>query len=165
MSEPLNDSPRDQDHLLTVKALHKIVSAQKRGTLSLGIHIRRLPTQIVLERLTDADRDWMLKHFPGGEYSQVSYGIKRRKGSSQSYEEAHYVVGLREPLQAPRAEHPSWVPRVEIWGIMRPHECRNFKGVVEPGKDPVWRCGVLSCGKRVTKTKAKALGLNPEKKK
>lgn len=152
---------REQDYSLTVDTVAKIVRAQQRGTLSVGLYVRRLPTQIVLENTTESDRAWIEKHFPGGEVQRRGYGVKKTKGSRTSFEEHHYRVNLREDF----GKHDFYLPRLEVWGIMLPHECRDFRGYAEDGKEPSWHCGAGGCRKRITKTKARDLGLLPEKKK
>lgn len=150
---------RNADRTMTLKALAKIVRAQERGTLSEGLYIRRLPTQIVLENGIATDLAWIKKHFPGTEELHLE-ATKRGMGKSKRlYDEYRHLSLLRE--QAEFETTPSWVPRVEVWGILWPHECRRWNGHAHANGTVSWRCASYSCQKKITLTRARELGLLP----
>lgn len=132
---------REEDHATTLTVLRTILNAQIRGTLSADIHLRRLPTQIVLENTTEADREWLFKKYKGATESK-GWLWRERNGRrvSKSFEEGIYKAPLREQFDA----HDIYLPRLEIWGIKVPHVHHSPKGSVVKGT-PVWRCGAHGC--------------------
>lgn len=154
----LDATQGEKDARLTLAVLGKIVAAQKRGTLSSRMYIRRLPSQIVLEHTTQTDRDWVTKHFPGEIDNRYGH-IVRKVSSTARVEEVHYVAHLREALDGDKMMQ-RMVPRLEVWGIQVPHQCTRFSGSATYDK-VIWKCAAYNCGKRITKTTARALGLLP----
>lgn len=147
------------DARLTLEALGKIQRAMLRGTITSRIHLRRLPSQIVLENATDNDLAWVKKTFPGGEETQRATGVRRKPGRRERWDEYEYRVDLRPRVDR---EHFTSPPRVEVWGIFHPHQCRNFQGYADKDTGKVtWRCGAYNCRKKITKTAARELGLLP----
>lgn len=133
---------RDEDHALTLKVVRTILNAQIRGTLSADIHLRRLPTQIVLENTTEADREWLTKKYKGATESKG--WLWREKGSSKKVSKAFEEGVYTAPLRAQFDNHDRFVPRLEIWGVKVPHVHHSPKGSVVRG-NPVWRCGAYGC--------------------
>ena len=145
------------DHALTLKALAKIVRAQERGTLSEGLYIRRLPSQIVLEKTTSADLAWVKKHFPGTEELHLD-SVRRGKGKRKTlHDEYRYLANLRERVES----EWFWPPKIEVWGILKPHECRRWTGQAQTNGNVSWRCASYGCSKKISLTKARELGLMP----
>lgn len=149
------------DSRLTLDVVAKIVAAQRRGTLSLRMRVNRYPTQVVLEDTSEKDRAWIAKHFPG--ITEDHHHALTKKGR-QRFEKHRYVARLRPELEGHSA---SWhrAPRLEVWGILVPHICREFRGSAkrtEAGaRQVVWRCSTYNCNKPITKTQARELGLLP----
>lgn len=150
------------DSLLTLAALNKVLGAQRRGTISDRIHIRRYPTQVVIENVPDKDMAWFAKHFPG-ERERTSEGVKKTS-SIVRWDIFKHVSPLRSPLPDGLDRGHGW-PRLEVWGLLERHVCRDYQG--RAGKDEsgrrqvTWRCGAYGCGKKITKTAARDLGLLP----
>jgi hypothetical protein len=151
-------STYNEDAMLTVKAMVKIVQAQVRGTLSAGLHLTRYPGQIVLDNTTAKDRVWVAKNF-GGEVTPPDGFVVRKRGT-QRYEEVKHLAPLREATDKDAMWHQR-PPRIEVWRIEVPHECRHFVGYTDAAGRPYWKCKAYNCGKRITKTKARELGLLP----
>lgn len=162
------------DLALVRKARDKIIRAQNRGTLSPGLRIVANPTQIVLESVTEDDLAWVKKHFGGREEIQYHGVVKRKErvpvGGGAYYErgrpKAFDTYRLYADLREPDAKHGN--PRIEVWGLLRPHECVQWQGHAkfDTLNRPVvsWACAAHNCRKPVSKTKARALGLLPEAK-
>lgn len=144
------------DAHLTLAASAKILAAQRRGTLSTRMYLRRLPTQIVLENASEDDLAWVRKHFPDGALEDHYGAVERRGRSGQRIEKHRYIARLRPEVEGASAWQRA--PKIEVWGVEVPHVCHTFDGRVSGGKI-TWRCAAYRCNKVITKTKARELGL------
>ena len=135
---------REEDHALTLKVLRSILNAQARGVLSAELNVRRLPTQIVLENVTEADYQWLTKKYKGATESKGwmwrDWKVKGTK-VSRTKEEGVYKALLRKPFDGTHI--PDFVPKLEIWGIQVDHVHGNPKGALVNGR-AVWRCGACN---------------------
>lgn len=152
------------DKALALKVYGKVVAAKVRGTLSTRCNIRLTDRQVLISEVTEEDFRWVRRHFPGGDYERHyrSVGPARmvsgaRRNTRDSY---RYKADLREGVEVPSWDN-DWVPYIEVWGLTQPHECRDFKGVVDAKGKPRWRCGDRGCSKPLAVRDARAMGLVP----
>lgn len=154
------EATRLPDSMLTIKALSKIVGAQQRGSLSHRLRLTRYPTQVVVEGVSDKDLEWIRRYFPEGK-EILHHSASKRAGRgrrSTVFDSYKYEVLLREPVQDSRYLGAGYVPRLEVWGILRPHVCGNFQGRTTE-KGVRWSCGHYGCRRTLGVREAREHGL------
>ncbi len=166
---PTYTEQREIDEGLTLDALAQIVDAQRNGDLPRDLQVSRLPTQIVLQRgsiwgnpIPQEVLDWVREHFEGEErlrHRAMKVGTRSNSRKSKVIDEYIHIATLREADSSDRAPDRDYLPRIEVWGVHRPHFCARWSGTVKADGRARWTCAEPGCHKAMPVRVAREKGL------
>jgi len=165
------DARRAGDSLLTLQAMSHLADLMRSGDLPADLSITRHRLQVVvdavghMEPFPEEALEVIKKHWPGGTEVLQHRAVHSRRQRKRTKANVQDAYRLEIPLREVDPDAPRWMPdmppRIEIWGVYRPHVCTRYTGYLDPSKKPRWRCSDRGCERVLGVRAARAMGLQP----
>ena len=162
---------RAKDSLLTIQAMSDLADLMREGALPKDLSITRHRIQVVVdavghfEPFPEEALAVIQERWPGGtevlQHRAVHSRKQRKRTKANVLDQYRLEIPLREVDEEAPQWRPDYPPRIEVWGVFRPHVCTRYVGYLDPSKKPRWRCADRGCERVLGVRAARAMGLQP----